>query len=152
MLTRARCSLAQKSSWSLGRPFAQKSWASSLFISPRRDWLAWARLTGLATVFLEQSHPPVHNNTSSHCTHSEHQTNQGLSVRKQNNSKNKVHEWVLASLPRNRANRSLDDTTRAPQPSERTKGLKNRRYTGQGRINTNPNCENTKESTGTHTI
>jgi len=71
----ARCSLAQKRSWSPGRPFAQKSWASSLFISPRRDWLAWTRLISLATVFLEQSHPPVHNNTSSHCTHSEHQTN-----------------------------------------------------------------------------
>jgi len=71
----ARCSLAQKSSWSPGRPFAQKSWASSLFISPRRDWLARARLTGLATVFLEQSYPLVQNNTSSQYTPSEHQTN-----------------------------------------------------------------------------
>jgi len=46
----ASCLLAQKSSWSPRRPFAQKLWASSLFISPRRDWLAWARLTGLASV------------------------------------------------------------------------------------------------------
>jgi len=46
----ASCLLAQKSSWPPGRPFAQQLWASSLFISPRRVWLAWARLTGLATV------------------------------------------------------------------------------------------------------
>jgi len=33
----ARYSLAQKSSWSPGRPFAQKVPSESLFISPRRD-------------------------------------------------------------------------------------------------------------------
>ena len=46
----ARCSLAQKLSGSPGRPLVQTGLGESPFVSPRRDWLAWARLTGLATV------------------------------------------------------------------------------------------------------
>ena len=34
----------------------------SLFISPKRDWLAWARITGFATVLLQQSFSPHQNN------------------------------------------------------------------------------------------
>ena len=52
LLAWARCSLAQKLSRSLGRPFAQKGLGESLFVSPRRDWLAWASLPGLVTVLL----------------------------------------------------------------------------------------------------
>jgi len=48
----ARCSLAQKLSGSPGRPFTQTGLGESLFVSLRRDWLAWARLTGLTTVSL----------------------------------------------------------------------------------------------------
>ena len=55
----ARCSLAQKLSGSPGRPFVQTGLGESLFISPRRDWLAWARLAGLATVFLQQLPTPA---------------------------------------------------------------------------------------------
>ncbi|QCD97126.1 hypothetical protein DEO72_LG6g1836 [Vigna unguiculata] len=60
LLAWARCSLAQKSSRSPGRPFVQKGLGESLFVSPRRDWLAWARLAGLATVFLQQRSQPAH--------------------------------------------------------------------------------------------
>ena len=46
-------------SGSPGRPLAIQGLSESLFISPRRDWLAWARLAGLATVFLRQSLVPA---------------------------------------------------------------------------------------------
>jgi len=46
----ASCLPAQKLSESPGRRFAQKLRRAPCFISPRRDELAWARLTGLATV------------------------------------------------------------------------------------------------------
>ncbi|QCE07931.1 hypothetical protein DEO72_LG9g2953 [Vigna unguiculata] len=52
----ASCLLAQKSSESPGRPFVQKLRRAPCFISPRRDGLAWARLTGLATVLHCNSH------------------------------------------------------------------------------------------------
>jgi len=66
-LTWARCSLAQKFSRSLGRPFAQTGLGESLSISPRRDWLAWTRLAGLTTVFLQQS--PHRTKPTHSCVH-----------------------------------------------------------------------------------
>jgi len=50
----ARCSLAQKAELVAWATFRTKVLGESLLISPRRDWLAWARLTGLATVLLSQ--------------------------------------------------------------------------------------------------
>ncbi|QCE03750.1 hypothetical protein DEO72_LG8g1776 [Vigna unguiculata] len=52
----ASCLLAQKLSESPGRPFVQKPRRAPCFISPRRDGLAWARLTGLAIVLHCNSH------------------------------------------------------------------------------------------------
>jgi len=43
---------SKKLSGSPGRPFMQTGLGESLFVSPKQDWLAWARLTGLATVSL----------------------------------------------------------------------------------------------------
>jgi len=48
----AGCSLAQKAELVAWATFRTKVLGESPFISPRRDWLAWARLTGLATVLL----------------------------------------------------------------------------------------------------
>jgi len=56
----ASCLLAQKLSESPGRLFVQRS---PCFISPRRDWLAWARLTGIATVLHCNSQVFRSNNT-----------------------------------------------------------------------------------------
>ena len=52
--------LAQKVSESPGRDLVQRS---PCFISPRRDWLAWARFTGLATVLHCNSPVFSSNNT-----------------------------------------------------------------------------------------
>ena len=52
--------LAQKVSESPGRDLVQRS---PCFISPRRDWLAWARLAGLATVLHWNSHENQPNHT-----------------------------------------------------------------------------------------
>jgi len=43
----------------LGDLSRKKGLGESLFISPRRDWPAWARFTGLATVFLQQFLAPA---------------------------------------------------------------------------------------------
>jgi len=59
----ARYSLAQKVelvAWATFR--AKMVLGESMFISPRQDWLAWARVTGLATVLLQQSYPSIQNN------------------------------------------------------------------------------------------
>jgi len=63
----ASCLLAQKLSESPGRPFVQKLRRAPCFISPRRDGLAWARLTGLATVLHCNSHE---NEPNQHTKHS----------------------------------------------------------------------------------
>ena len=56
----ARYSLAQKN-WAgrLSDLSLTKGLGESLFISPRQDWLAWAWLACLATVFLQQLPTPV---------------------------------------------------------------------------------------------
>ena len=56
----ASCLLAQKMSEPPRRDFAQRP---PCFISPRRDWLAWARLTGVATVLHCISHENEANHT-----------------------------------------------------------------------------------------
>ncbi|QCE08993.1 hypothetical protein DEO72_LG10g212 [Vigna unguiculata] len=43
-------SLAQKLSESPGRLFVRSGQGEPLFVSPRRDWVAWARFTDLAAV------------------------------------------------------------------------------------------------------
>jgi len=55
---------ARSENWAsrLGDLSRKKGLGESLSISPRRDWLTWARLSGLATVFLQQPPTPVQNN------------------------------------------------------------------------------------------
>jgi len=46
----ASCLLAQKLSESPGRLFLRTGQGEPLLVSPRRDWVAWARFTDLAVV------------------------------------------------------------------------------------------------------
>jgi len=63
-----RRSLAQKDSGSPRRPFVEKDLSELMLISPRRDQLAWASLSVLATVFTcsrlegipQTTNPPYH--------------------------------------------------------------------------------------------
>jgi len=67
----ARCSLAQKWVGRLRDLSHKTGLGESLSISLRRDWLAWARLSGLATVFLQ--HPSTNSPKTTHWyIHSSH--------------------------------------------------------------------------------
>jgi len=69
-----------KLSWSPERPLAWKGLGESLLISPRRDRLAWAILSDLATIFLQQPPIPKPNQTNmlKRSKHSQHHANHRL--------------------------------------------------------------------------
>jgi len=65
------------------RPIVEKGLSAPLLISPRRDRLAWARLSNLAAVSLRQPLIPNQSHTVKHPKHSEHRIIQRLSAEEQ---------------------------------------------------------------------
>jgi len=125
-------------SGSPGRPLAQTGLGESLFVSPRRDWLAWTRLTGLAIVSPAAA---MFFKPTQHTKHY-HASSEGLihTISNQPKNKPKQHKTGNPNFPylETGVDRNFDGTAASTAALGMNWSAENNRETEPRGINTKP--------------